>query len=40
MVTYSYLETYMVMEFAQKGSLKDFLKIEKDNLKMGDKIEL
>jgi serine/threonine protein kinase len=33
-------DTYMVMEFAEKGSLKDLLKAEKDNLKIADKYEL
>jgi serine/threonine protein kinase len=33
-------DTYMVMEFAQKGSLKDFLKAEKKTLQMSDKYEL
>jgi serine/threonine protein kinase len=33
-------ETFMVMEFAEKGSLKTFLKIEKRNLTLDAKYEL
>ena len=33
-------DSYMVMEFAQKGSLKDFLKTEKKNLQISDRFEL
>ena len=33
-------DTYMVMEFAQKGSLKDFLKAERKTLQMSDRYEL
>jgi serine/threonine protein kinase len=33
-------DTFMVMEFAQKGSLKDFLKNEKSTLKMTNRYEL
>ena len=33
-------DTFMVMEYASKGSLKDFLRVEKNNLQMSDRFEL